>query len=302
MNNEYMSFLNISGENVKKFLAIAFVMLPLLASCTSPATTGGADPTPTETTASASPTPTPDPTPTLGVRRWVDPETPPPLPELSDEQRAKFGDCLDKNVYNGTKGTCAKLLQEELKTLGFYQGTINSRTNVAVTNAVHRYQRSRNLKPTGVVGQQTWYALASGQPARSTELPEECKLDGVVLCVDQGRQEMKYVKNGEVIKTIEVRTGGYTTEPKTGKWRIHATANGLFKVYNKHVNPHSENYGSGVMPYSVMFDPNMYVHYSSDFKRWGYSRSSHGCVNIRDLDQAKWVFKNTPIGAHVYVW
>ena len=56
------------------------------------------------------------------------------------------------------------------------------------------------------------------------------------------------------------------------------------------------------MPYSVMFDPNMYVTYSADFAKRGYIRSSHGCVNVASKDDAKWIFDNTPIEARVWVW
>ena len=86
------------------------------------------------------------------------------------------------------------------------------------------------------------------------------------------------------------------------KWRLYPTANGLFRVYDKSVSPPSENYGDGAMPYSVMFDPNMYVHYSADFHRRGYARASHGCVNVGDRDDAQWIFRNTPIDALVYVY
>ena len=38
------------------------------------------------------------------------------------------------------------------------------------------------------------------------------------------------------------------------------------------------------------------------FNRQGYSQSSHGCVNIRKLSDAVWIFKNTPIGAKVHIF
>ena len=104
-------------------------------------------------------------------------------------------------------------------------------------------------------------------------------------------------------RVFAIRTGGWNFDPKDHeKWRLYPTANGLFRVYDKSVSPPSENYGDGAMPYSVMFDPNMYVHYSADFAKRGYSRSSHGCVNVASKDDAKWIFDNTPIEARVWVW
>lgn len=263
-------------------------------------------PEPTAPPAVSEPKPTPKPErtadTTIGVRRWKDPKTPPELPSLSDKQRKRFGACLDKQVTTWSKGRCAELVQKELHKLGYLNSKPTARISVAATNAILRYQRSRDLKPTGTVNKTTWYALASGKPARSKKLPPECKLPGVVLCVDQGSETLSFVKDGKVKKKVKIRTGGYTSHAKTGVWRVFPTANGLFKVYAKHVNPPSENYGSGAMPYSVIFDPNMYVHYSSDFRRRGYSTSSHGCVNVGSLEDAKWIFKRTPVGAHVYIF
>ena len=299
---------------MKKIIASALLLLTL-AGCAltphqgvetaSPAVrdeTIGSSPTP-----SAPWTPTPTPTPTvnteLGVRRWVDPETPAPLPELTAAQQEKFGACLDTTIQVWSKGACATLAQEELAKLGFLTTDPTERISVSAANAIHRYQRSRDLKPTAVVDVTTWYALASGQPARSTELPAECRLDGVVLCVDQGTQTLRWMRNGRVENIFAIRTGGWNFDPKDHeKWRLYPTANGLFRVYDKSVSPPSENYGDGAMPYSVMFDPNMYVHYSSGFARQGYAQSSHGCVNVASRTDVQWLFKNTPINARVYVW
>lgn len=310
-----------------RFWPLALALLPLLSSCAVdaarvPAPTPTASPSVVAATVEATPrvdatpaapaSPTPEPSvatpvptpapPKIGYRYWKDPATPEPLPTLSAEQQATFGACLPTVVAPGTSGACARLVQTELKRLGYHNGAVASSLTAAATNSVLRYQRSRDLKPTGIVNEQTWYALASGKPARSEALPYECTLPGVVLCVDQGHDKLRFVKDGEVLRTVRIRTGGYTTEPKTGKWRVHATVNGYYRVFDKQVSPKSENYGSGAMPYSIMFDPNMYVHYSTPFARQGYSSSSHGCVNVASLEDIKWLFKNTPVGAHVLVY
>lgn len=237
---------------------------------------------------------------TLGYRRPVYPDR--PLPTLTTAQHDVYGTCLTTTLGSWSKGDCANLVREKLAGLGYYQGPATGRISASAVNAVLRYQRSRDLPATGTVSEQTWYALASEQPARTEDLPPECTLPGVVLCVDQAHDTLRWLRDGEVIRTIKVRTGGFTTEPKTGQWRVHPTVNGFYRVYNKHRNPKSENYGAGAMPYSVMFDPNMYFHYSSDFARRGYSTSSHGCVNIGSKDDAVWVFENTPIDARVLVY
>lgn len=308
---------------MKKTLA-ALLALPLLASCAVAAPGPAAsDPTPDAVAnvanpapdaapvaplpaASATPeaTPEPEPTPTLdttiGLRRPT--YTDRPRPVLTAEQEAKYGACLEVTVTNWSKGECATLLQDELQELGYLEGKVQTRIGVAAMNALLRYQRSREVNPNGVAGPQTWYALASARPARSDALPPECLLPGVVLCVDQAHSTLRFVRDGVVEKTIDVRLGGWTSDAKTKKWRVFPTAPGLWRVYNKHRNPSSPTYGEGIMPYSVMFDPNMYVHYSADFARHGYARSSHGCVNVASKEDAKWFFDNTPIEARVWVW
>ena len=90
----------------------------------------------------------------------------------------------------------------------------------------------------------------------------------------------------------------------SGVWVYGGTlpANGTWKVYDKQVDPPSENYGSGAMPYATMFYPDMYVHYSPGFHSVGYRQSSHGCVNIGKLAEAVWIFRHTPIGSKVYIF
>ncbi len=305
---------------MKKILA-ALLASPILAGCAltpTPAPTNvavveehqaaaqvDAQPQPAASP-SVEPSPEPSPTPepidtTIGLRRPVFEDK--PKPTLTPEQEEKYGACLETTVSNWSKGACATLLQEDLKELGFLVGKVETRIGVPAMNALLRYQRSREVRADGNAGPQTWYALASGRPARTTELPRECtEIPGVVLCVDQAHSTLTFVRDGVSEKVIDVRLGGWTSDAKTKKWRNFPTANGLWRVYNKHRNPSSPTYGEGVMPYSVMFDPNMYVHYSADFAKRGHARSSHGCVNVASKDDAKWIFENTPIEARVWVY
>ena len=225
-----------------------------------------------------------------------------PLAGLSRKSRAKFRACLDKRVGAGSAGDCALLATKRLKQAGFYPWAIPARVNVTGANALLNYQRSRGLTATGTTTKATWVALATRQPQLPKVLPKKCLTKGVVLCVDQAHRRLYWLRDGKQVRTFKVRLGGYNSHPKTGQWRVFPTANGTWHVYDKQVDPKSENYGSGAMPYSVMFYPDMYVHYSPGFHSVGYASSSHGCVNIGDLNQAIWIFNHTPIGAKVYVF
>lgn len=242
---------------------------------------------------SASTTPSPATTPT---------PPPDPLAHLSKAKRKQYQACLPKTLRAGSSGSCVTLLQTDLKKAGFYPWAKSRYVTVAGANAILNYQRSRGLQADGWVGKTTWLALATKAPTVSKQLPDTCYTKGVVLCVDQAHRTLTWLRNGKVVKKFNVRLGGYAQHAKTHIWRNFPTANGTWKVYDKQVNPKSDNYGSGAMPYSTMFYPDMYVHYSPGFHSQGYSQSSHGCVNIRNRSDAIWIFKNTPIGAKVHIF
>lgn len=300
--------------NIKR-LALGLSLVPLLAGCAintpggAPnAPAGGAAVSPPAPAAPAAPnasqTPgmsTPAVTPPPPSPTSTEPPEP-PKPTLPPEAKKEFGKCWTQQVRIWTGGPCTKLVQKKLKAAKILSGPITHRADLRTVNAILNYQRSRGLPADGVVGQTTWLAMATKQKSVPEVLPEECQTKGVVLCVDQAHRKLKYVKNGKVKKTIAIRLGGYNSHPKTHKWRVFPTAKGTWKVYNKNVSPCSENYGCGAMPYSVMFHPDMYVHYSPDFARRGYATSSHGCVNVRSIKDAVWFFRNTPIGAKVHVF
>ena len=309
----------------KALAALAAGILPLIAACgqvaplatplpEAPApVTAEATPTqaPAPTTAVASvapaalsapnatwtpkPTPKPTPQPTPTAKKATAAKTAAPVPTAADEA------CAATVVKYKTSNACSKRAQELLKKAGHYSPTPGNTFGVAAVNWTLVYQRSRGIADTGVIGPETWAALRSGKPAIPDVIPAACRTSGVVLCAGKAHHKLYWLKNGVVQKTIQVRFGGWNQD-RAGNWRLHPTVNGTYRVYKKDASPCSERYGCGAMPYSTMFDPNMYFHYSSLFAKQGYSTSSHGCVNIKSLADAKWVMANTPIGAKVVVY
>ncbi len=307
-------------------------LVPLLAACAQvqPVATPLPPPAPVtvESRPSPAPTPTPVPTPTsVPSASPASPEpvpaapvvatfTPPPpkpkptpkpkpkdLPAKTTKPAASPSDaeCRETVVKFGSKGACARRAQELLKHAGAFSPKPGNTFTASAVNWTLVYQRSRGIPDTGTVGPQTWAALLSGKPKLPQRIPASCRTAGVVICASKAQGKLYWLKDGAVKKTIPVRFGGWTTD-KNGKWRLHATVNGSYRVYRKHPNPPSQRYGPGAMPYSTMFDPNMYVHYSAPFAREGLSGSSHGCINVKSRSDAKWVMDNTPIGAKVVVF
>lgn len=284
-------------------IALAATMGLMLSGCAT--SMPGAVPT-ARPTASSSPsvttvTPPSSATPMPSMTPSITP-TASPTPTISPARKKLFGACLTKTLGWWTSGNCVKLAQQQLKKVGYLDGPVTSSLGVAAINGVLNYQRSRGLPGTGTVTKATWRALALQTPVIPLVIPQKCYAKGVVICVDQAHRKAFWFRDGKLVKTFKIRVGGFTVGAKTKQWRLFPTANGTWKVYNKNIDPPSETYGYGVMPYSTMFYPDMYFHYSADFRARGYTRSSHGCVNIGVLADAIWIFKHTPIGAKVYTY
>ena len=79
------------------------------------------------------------------------------------------------------------------------------------------------------------------------------------------------------------------------------TGEGLFSVHEKSFNHVSSRYHSW-MPRAMFFNGDEAVHYSPDFASVGYLRGSHGCVGVRDMEKATWLFGQVPVGTRVYVY
>lgn len=304
----------------KVLVALVAGVLPLLAACGSvqpiatpaietpspspiasvetatafPSVTPTASVTPSETpSATTTPTPSAKRTPTASA---TPSKTPVKVPDATPNAA-----CASVTVKYTTKNACSKTAMELLKKAGMYTGTASTTFGTSAVNAVMNYQRSRGLADTGTIGTETWAALLTNKPMIPEVIPASCKTSGVVICANKAHRKLYWLKDGVVKKTISVRFGGFNTT-KEGVWRAHPTVSGTYRVYNKHKNPCSERYGCGVMPWSTMFDPNMYVHYSGDFAKYGYSRASHGCINVKSSADAQWIYTNTPIGAKVVVY
>ncbi|MBI4355912.1 MAG: peptidoglycan-binding protein [Candidatus Omnitrophica bacterium] len=63
-----------------------------------------------------------------------------------------------------TKPT-TRQIQRALKRAGLYAGTVDGKPGPKTTAAVIKFQKSRGLKPDGVVGRKTWQQLKSYLPA-----------------------------------------------------------------------------------------------------------------------------------------
>jgi len=203
-------------------------------------------------------------------------------------------------LSKGDTGMAVRDLQARLAALAWYFGRATGHYDAATVEAVRGFQDKRGIPVTGAVDQRTLDRLhaMTGAPTRDAmglhnvpgPLDDRCRT-GRVLCVDKSSQTLRWVVDGRVLKTVDVRFGASYTP----------TREGVFSVYLKSRDHVSQLYDSA-MPFAMFFSGGQAVHYSSDFAARGYAGASHGCVNVRDYDAVAWLFDQVQIGDRVVVY
>ncbi len=203
-------------------------------------------------------------------------------------------------MKSNDRGTSVRLLQERLEWLGY---NISSRDRVmrrlgsSTQRAVRAAQDKFYLSENGRVDQSTWKTV---QAAAGTvgALPRQCRAEAKVLCIDKTAKVIRYVRNGQVVKTVDVRFGVPGLDTPTGTFRV------WFRWENATSGINGPDQPRAPMPYALFFAGDIAVHYSPTFASTGYypGGGSHGCVNVADLAAAQFLFREIPMGALVHVY
>ena len=192
-------------------------------------------------------------------------------------------------------------VQARLEQVGWYDGDVTGRYARTTVAAVEGFQGKRRIPVTGQVDRRTLDRLKAmtRQPTRAelfNIVPAGPPLDprcttGRAMCVDKTSRSLRWVVDGVVLRTVEVRFGSDELP----------TREGAFSVYRKSRDHVSNLYGTS-MPFAMFFSGGQAVHYSPDFAANGYNGTSHGCVNVRDLPAVEWLFDHVRIGDAVIVY
>ena len=204
-------------------------------------------------------------------------------------------------LASGNEGEDVRGLQARLKQIAWYFGDVTGTYDAATVKAIRGFQEKRAIPVTGEVDQRTMDRLTAMTYAPTHDqmyniepkpgaLDPRCQV-GRVLCIDKTSQTLRWVVDGQVQKTVDVRFGGSATPTREGQ----------FSVYWKDIDHVSKLYESS-MPYSMFFSSGQAVHYSSDFAAVGYAGASHGCVNVRDYDGVAWLYGQVRVGDKVIVY
>lgn len=128
-------------------------------------------------------------------------------------------------------------------------------------------------------------------------LPPKCRnIPGKIRCVSMTDRKVYAVKNGIIINSGDARFGGIASDG-TGPWK---TCIGTFKVNWKSPSRISNLYFVR-MDFVLNFCGGQHIHFSEEFKDFGWKYGSHGCVGLSDRAFAKWLYNWSPVGSTVIV-
>lgn len=204
-------------------------------------------------------------------------------------------------LQRGDTGMWVRQVQARLKQVRWYDARVTGRYTRATEEAVKGFQAKRRIPVTGAVDRRTLTRLKemTREPTRAElfnivpagpALDPRC-LTGRAMCVDKTSRSLRWVVDGAVLKTVEVRFGSDELP----------TREGAFTVFRKSRDHVSSLYDTP-MPFAMFFSGGQAVHYSPDFAANGYNGASHGCVNVRDRAVVAWLFDRVRLGDKVIVY
>jgi peptidoglycan hydrolase-like protein with peptidoglycan-binding domain len=204
-------------------------------------------------------------------------------------------------LEQGAGGARVRDLQARLEQIAWYFGDVTGSYDAATVEAVRGFQAKRGIPVTGAVDQRTLdRLLAMTREPSHEELhniePEPGALDprcrtGRAMCVDKSTNSLRWVVDGQVRATYDVRFGSEQLPTREGAFTVQ-------RMSRDHV---SSLYDTP-MPFAMFFSGGQAVHYSPDFAANGYNGASHGCVNVRDYDGVAALFDQVVIGDKVIVY
>lgn len=207
----------------------------------------------------------------------------------------------------GARGDKVRELQARLKQIGWFSGDVTGLYGSATTTSVKDFQAKRVIPETGEVDQRTWSRLTAmtemptddamhnrapkmSDGASTRGLDERC-LTGRVICISKRSNSLTWVVDGKAQIRMDVRFGSDETPTRNGSFRVfRKTRNGVSTLYKT------------PMPWAMTFSGGQAVHYSPDFAARGYDGASHGCVNVRNYDGIRWLWRQVNLGDRVVVY
>ncbi|MFD7547044.1 peptidoglycan-binding protein [Streptomyces sp. NPDC059816] len=204
----------------------------------------------------------------------------------------------------GDSGVAVRGLQARLRAIGWLAAAPTGTYGALTAAAVRGFQGKRGLPGTGSVDTVTWARLTAMtsrpgpaelhpervRPTDDPDRPDPRCLTGRVLCLSKTSRTLRWMVDGKVRTTLDVRFGGSVTPTREGAFRVTLKS-----------RDHRSTLYDTPMPYAMFFSGGQAVHYSADFAANGYGGASHGCVNVRDRGGIAALFDEVRVGDGVVV-
>jgi peptidoglycan hydrolase-like protein with peptidoglycan-binding domain len=204
----------------------------------------------------------------------------------------------------GDSGPAVREIQARLRQIAWFFGDVHDGYDAQTTAAVKGFQGKRMIPVTGEVDRRTLDLLEGmtreptgdelanrpPDPAEGAALDPRCTT-GRVLCIDKSSNSLRWVVDGKVLVTVDVRFGSSEMPTREGQFAVTwKSRDHVSSLYNTS------------MPFAMFFSGGQAVHYSPDFAANGYNGASHGCVNVRDYSTIASLYDSVNIGDKVVVY
>ena len=185
---------------------------------------------------------------------------------------------LPPDLAIGATGVFVNLLERRLVELHYHLVGIDDVFDYRTADAVMAFRKVQGLPRTQDVNAAVWHALSDPR----LFVPRS-HAKGFHIEVDQTRQVLATVQDGEVQAIFHVSTGKASTP----------TRDGTFHVFSK-----LAGFSSKGLYYPSFFDEGRAIHGWTDVPNYP---ASHGCVRV-PYWIATWIFGLDPIGTPVIIY
>lgn len=182
------------------------------------------------------------------------------------------------DLASGAHGIYVALLERRLVQLHYHLVGVDDVFDYRTADAVMAFHKVQGMARTQIVDAATWRALGSPK----LFVPRN-HAGGFHIEVDQTRQVLATVSDGEVESIIHVSTGKLSTPTRDGSFHITSKLAG---------------YSPKQLYYPSFFDGERAIHGWTDVPTYA---ASHGCVRI-PYWVALWMFDQDPVGTPVFVY
>ena len=182
------------------------------------------------------------------------------------------------DLASGAHGIYVSLLERRLVQLHYHLVGVDDVFDYRTADAVMAFRKVQGMARIQTVDVATWHALGSPK----SFVPRD-RSDGFHIEVDQTRQVLVTVRDGQAENIIHVSTG----KPST------PTRDGSFHVYSK-----LAGYSPKLLYYPSFFDGERAIHGWTDVPTYA---ASHGCVRI-PYWVTLWMFDQDPVGTPVLIY